>query len=439
MTAQSTTKTKLDKLYAGLSEIERVRMLAKLSRAHDRVEMDRLRNATPPEQADAYNRALGLLRVLNGQVTDWIALFQIAMERDRLQLQYAISEAARHSLAVLSLSNLWELVPYPVTESEYRAIVKVDRIELRSLNEYMESLWDVGTLRPELREIVQEYRDADEPSDAEKEAFWKGYEARIAATVRTAIKRGELPKPRRAPKNAVNEEPGDIWIPAGALTDWAEGTTEETYKPLDPGSCVPILGEVLKGDVAEWEIRSDSEADAVKARREQMRHTFLDLRAIPRVERKRAPSLDPPLTLNDREGDRKLAEELSRAWSAHHGLALFALDVAQTHATHRAQLEDITAAIEIVCRDDFGGEAPLWAEVRERLEAAQAEAKRFDETWGSANDTMQSVLREAAGLDAYPRDSWNPEIKTLDIPPVPLPTGEHDLESTLRLIQDWSR
>jgi len=115
------------------------------------------------------------------------------------------------------------------------------------------------------------------------------------------------------------------------------------------------------------------------------------------------------------------------------------LDVAKTHATHRAQLEDISAAIEIIRRDDFGDEDPLWAEVRERLEIAQAEARRFEETWASVHAVMQFALREAVGLEAYPRDAWNVETKKLDIEPVPLPEGEHDLEGTLRLIRDWSR
>lgn len=439
MTTRSTTNNKMGKLYAELSPTERVRMLAKLSKAHDTAEIARLRNATPAEHADTYNRALGLLRVLNGHALDWIAIFQIGMERDRMRLQHALSEEARHRLAVLSLYKLWKVVSYPVTESEYRAIVKLERAELESVNNFADLIWDTDNLRPELQAIVQEYRDAEEPSEAEQEAFWKGYEARIVAAVKAAIKRGELPKPKPAPKDSVNAEPGDIWLPTGALRDWAEGTTEATYRPHRPGYAVPFLGEVLGGDMGtEWDIRPDSEAEAVKARRELIRDAFLAMRNVHHDERALLPSLDPPLTAKDHERAQRIASELHDALDIGRDLAPFVLDVAKTHATHRAQLEDISEAIETIRREDFGGEDPLWPEVRAILEKAQAEARRFDETWESAHAIMRSHLREAAGLEGYPRDSWNPETETFDIEPVPLPEGEHDLEGTLKLIYGWA-
>lgn len=79
----SATGKKIDTLYGKLGEKERVRMLAKLSRKSDIAGMEKLRNATPPEHEDAYNHALKLLRVLNGNLTDWLALFKTGMERDR--------------------------------------------------------------------------------------------------------------------------------------------------------------------------------------------------------------------------------------------------------------------------------------------------------------------------------------------------------------------
>lgn len=69
----SATDKKIDALYGKLGEKERVPMLAKLSREHVIAGMEKLRNATSPKHADAYNQALKLLRVLNGNLTDWLA------------------------------------------------------------------------------------------------------------------------------------------------------------------------------------------------------------------------------------------------------------------------------------------------------------------------------------------------------------------------------
>src|SRR5215218_3630398 len=188
MTARHTANNKLRSLYAELSPTECVRMLAKLSQTHDTGEIERLRRATPVEQASVYNRALRLLRVLNGHVLDWIVIFHIGMERDRMRLQHTLAEAALQRLALYSLHDLWKLTPYPVTETEYRAIVTLDRAELRSVRDYADQLFHAKELRPELQAIVQEYRDAEEPTDAEQDAFWQTYEDRITSAVKAAIK-----------------------------------------------------------------------------------------------------------------------------------------------------------------------------------------------------------------------------------------------------------
>jgi hypothetical protein len=442
MTARSTTNNKLDKLYAELSEIERARMQAKLSKAHDTAGMDRLRRATPPEHAEAYNRALGLLRVLNGHMLDWIAIFHIGMERDRMRLQHATSVVAQRWLTRATMFNTWRIVPYPVTDSEYRTLVNLERSQPYSVRDYADLIWDRDGLRPELQAIVQEYRDADEPSDAEQqEAFWKGYENRIAAMVRAAIKRGELPKPKPAPKDANNADPGDIWLPTGALKDWADGTTEATYKPLPPSFAVPIIGALDDGMRTEWDIRPDGEVERVKAQREAIRDVFLDFLRVTilRDERASFPSFEPPLTRGERDRACKLADEIKeRLEDLADEPAGLALEAAQTHATHRAQLEDLLEAIEIIRRDDFGGEDPLWEEVRTLIARVQAEAERFDENWADAlgDVYMRRSLRKAQGLEGWPMDETGRPI--IDAP-VPLPEGEHDLEGTLSLIRDWSR
>jgi hypothetical protein len=176
----------------------------------------------------------------------------------------------------------------------------------------------------------------------------------------------------------------------------------------------------------------------VRERRQRICDTFLTVRTIPKEDRMRAPSIDPPLTTKERERARTLADERSEAFDYFRPLAHFARDIATTHAAHRAQLEDVTEAIEAIRRDDFGGEDPLWPEVRERIEMAETEAGRFAETWAAAHDVMRIQLREAVGLEGFPADSWNPETQTFDIPQAPLPEGEHDREGTLSLIYDWA-
>src|SRR5215218_1452826 len=117
-------------LYAGLAPVERVRLMARLARAHDTVELNRLCDATPMAQAGVYNRAIALLRTLNGNLLDWITILHMGMERDRFRLQHAIVDGAHRWLALARLADVWTLVAYPVTEGEYRALVGLERAEL---------------------------------------------------------------------------------------------------------------------------------------------------------------------------------------------------------------------------------------------------------------------------------------------------------------------
>jgi BMFP domain-containing protein YqiC len=436
----------MGKLYEGLSETECVRMLAKLSRAHDIAEMGRLRNATPPEHAAAYNRALGLLRTLNGNLTDWLTIYRVSMERDRFRLQAFIRESAQHYLNYAQLFDVWKLIPYPATESEYRAAIKRERAELHPLDGYAEILseldGDEPGLNPVLAEFLQNLPPELEPrrfADGEWEA-WKAspeYEQesqeqdrrseelarRIRALIDAAIERGELPKPKR--------KDGEPAIPWGVLHDWAEGSTPETYEPYGPHYHIPVL-ELFNGDFLKWEdVRPDSEAEAVRKRRAEIRDLFLTLSGIPRDERETFPSLELPKTAAALKKAREQAETL------HHdevkgleGVAELALDAATVYASHRAQLEGITQALDIITREDFHGEDPLWPETRAQLEATHAEAERFTKQWASANDfTLRGSLRKAMGLEPYPDDDFTA--------PAPIPTEEPPVDDMLKLVREW--
>jgi len=448
----------IGKLYAGLNERERVRMLARLSREHNREEMNRLRDATPPEHADAYNRALGMLRVLNGNLLDWIALFRTAMERDRFRLQVFAREATQKALNEVLRMDVWKLVSYPVTESEYRALVKRERAALTSLDDYARYLADtidltedetrlppdltalLQSLPPELeregvdRDYWREKRTPEEQAEAER-LLGEDHEradkiaAQIRAVIDAAIERRELPKPKR-----LDGEPA---LPWGVLHDWGEGTTPETYTPYGPGYNVPAL-ELFGGDLHDtWDVRPDSEADAVRARRADILDAVRRLSGIPHTEPDPIRSLDPPLTVAAHKKAREHVDRLDKQWRANDPLVELVLDAAKTHAVLRAQIEAIATATEILQRDDFGGEDPLWPETRAHLEAAQAEAARIEETWEMAHiGDMGPALRKAMGLDP---DYWG-SLTDDGFEPAPLPTEETaatDLEEMLRLIRDW--
>jgi len=430
--ATTATKRKVGKLYENLTPIERIRLMAQLSREHNPTEMDHLRDATPIEHAQSYNRALGLLRVLNGNTPDWFTAFHLGMERDRFRLQHASSTAAARWLIRSNAYGIWELIPYPVTASEYRAIARLERAELHSIEEYGEHIWggNPTDLRPELAAINQEYRE--EMSEEEKDALWD----RFYSCFTEAIERGDLPKPkrRRKPRGAKIDTEDGLWLPNGALSDWAEGTSEDTYEPLPPGFSIPVIGKLFDNDMqAKWDIYPDSEAEDVKARRSKIRDVFAGFLPVSRIDPSRLPSFDPPLTAKERERSRKLTETLWNEWDKSDDLAEIALDAAKTHAVHRAQLEDLITAIDTVIREDFGGEDPLWPEVRAVTERAQEEAARFDETWDNAQVSLRSTLREMMGLDALSKgENGLPTIEA-----APLPTGEHDVEHMLQLIREW--
>lgn len=447
----------IGKLYAGLNERERVRMLARLSREHNREEMGRLRDATPPEHADAYNHALGLLRVLNGNLLDWIALFRTGMERDRFRLATFAREAAQKALNDHHRRAIWKIVPYPVTETEYRAIVKRERADLTPLDGYAEILaendGDEPGLHPDLAALLQNLppelkREAVDPDDwrwrkkrtPEEQARWDQdlredhdradkIAAQIRAVIDAAIERRELPKPKR-----LDGEPA---LPWGVLHDWGEGTTPETYTPYGPGYHVPAL-ELFGGDLHDtWDVRPDSEADAVRARRADILDAVRRLSGIPHTEPDPIRSLDPPLTVAAHKKAREHVDRLDKQWRVNDPLVELVLDAAKAHAFLRAQIEALATATEILQRDDFGGEDPLWAETRAHLEAAQAEAARIEETWEMAHiGDMGPALRKAMGLDP---DYWG-SLTDDGFEPAPLPTEETaatDLEEMLRLIRNW--
>ncbi len=455
MATPATNNRKIGNLYANLTPQERVRLMARLFREHNPEEMRRLRDATPTEHADAYNRALGLLRVLSSHVRDWITAFHLGMERDRLMLQLVALDSSHRWLTHARLADVWKLVAYPVTESEYRAIVELERSELEPLEDYAERLaGHNGTeagLHPDIAALLQSLPedlvrlsvpDTHKLGDhvapdllAEDTRRADEIAARIRHVMDAAIQRGELPEPQY--------KDDELCLPVGVLRDWGEGTTPETFELFGPGFYVPTLGILFGGDFgAKWEIRPDSDADAVRERRGELLKAFLSLAGVLRTERDALPSLDPPLTRAERERAEKLADELHDAWQDRNQSTEAAVAAARSHASQRAQLYAIAAAIETIQRDDFGGEDPLSPEIREALEAALTEATQVQAVWENLNSAGSSFrIREAMGL---PRGQLIHKEATADEPdplpelaPAPLPEEEPDVAMAVDLIRHW--
>lgn len=440
-----TNDRKIETLYAGLGPVEIRRMQARLARERNPQEMNRFGRAVPDKYTAHYNEGLRLLRVINGTVPDWFTSFHLGMERDRLRFQHATSLAAYSWLARSAMYDIWEIVSYPVTESEYRALVKLKRSDLYPLEDFADlEIWHGGDkLHPELAtlnapvdEMEQEAWDA--LSDTEKHAYFERFNAGVVAAAKDAIKRGELPTPSRKPK----AEKAGLWFPYGALHDWAKGTTEESFELPAPAFTVPIIGVFDDQVTAAWDVRPDSEANAVKARRAQTRDVFLaQLRlVIPQEEGENLPSFEPPLTLKERERTAKEAEHWGDIvlWSAERNAAEMALDAAKTHAEHRNQFEDLLAALKIVQDEDFGGEDPVITEYRALWERTEEEADRFVSQWESLHGVLARAIRDVMGLEAPKDEDGGTDIRALYATP-PIPTKEHDVAAIVKLIREWGQ
>lgn len=450
----STTSKKIGNLYAKLGAKEIRRMQAKLTREHNPDEMNRLGQAIAQEHARFYNDGLKLLRVLNGNTLDWVGLARLGMERDRVRFQALLREVVIDNVLRHQLIEMWRFIKYPVTESEYQTILRRQRNEPLSLDGYAEMLAEIDEDEPGLHPAIAEYLDnlppelerlyiddeTPERGSPEYEAFaqeskrrYDAIEKGMRAIIDDAIKKGEIPKPKR--------KDGELSLPWGVLSDWAEGTTEDTFDIGGPGSGdhVPML-MMFQGLLGpEWDIHPDSDADFVKEERRQMLQRLPMLPTIPREVRDIIGTLDPPLTEKERQQDLEHVQTLREMWYSQNGLAELMLDAATSHAEHRAQLAGLREAVDILQRDEFYGEDPLFPEIRAHMESAQEEAERFPALWEQANSVHPDIrwlLYEVQGLELEPED-WrradNDELKK----PAPFPDKAPETEEMLSLIRAW--
>src|SRR6478672_9863308 len=122
---------KLSGLYAGLTPIERSRMIAKLAREGNLVEMSRLCGAIPNAVAGAaYQRALRTFGELNVSVGFGLSLLPASGKAAYFALSHLLSYVSARELLWEDLRTLWTLFPYPATESELNAVKAIQWSEL---------------------------------------------------------------------------------------------------------------------------------------------------------------------------------------------------------------------------------------------------------------------------------------------------------------------
>lgn len=399
--ATKASDRKMSDLYAGLEPIERARLLARLWRGKKGAELDRLRAAVPDDRAGrAYNEALAVLRGVNsGFVIVSMIEARTGFERDYFALVAANVRGYREDAARATLSTLIDLIVYPLTQSEYAAIVKRERATLLYVPDWADLMWDESGLRPELEALMVEFvgpYSRGEVSEDERDAWLERYYARVVGEVRAAISRGELPKPR-PPKGHA----GELWLPDGALSDWAKGTTEATY-PVHAMNAAPAL-EFFLGYAMRCDVFPDNELERVRAGRAKLREALVRLGHyelhIPEDKLARL-SLEPVRSDRERE---KASDYAASLWAVadnriERGEALRAL--MRTFGERKAALRALTDTLDLLQRNVFGGEDPLDEDARPMLAAAWEAAE--------AAERSMSVYR---GIPTEGDEPW-PELES---------------------------
>lgn len=383
MATRATTNNKMGKLYAGLSDIERARLLARYWREHNKAELDRLRDSIPDERAGkGYNQALAALRGLNSAfVVYQLTGLRTGFERDQFLFHALSLSEHRQDAARDVLMSLCDLLSYPVTQSEYAAAVKRERATLLAVDDWADLIWGEEGLRPELAALMAEYYEPyahNEMSSEERLDIERRYTARVVEEVRAAIDRGELPKPRKAPKDATIHAGDDtIWLPDGTLSDWAKGTTEATY-PVTAGDVSPVLG-FFTCSTMPCEVLPDSESERARERRSKLRDALMRIaRHSLGIPQDILDSLSFEPVRTEREWKRATDYE-AKLWKA----SDHRLDkpddayraVMRTFAERKATLRMLTDIIETLQAEIFGGEDPLDTRARELLEDAWEASK----------------------------------------------------------------
>ena len=395
MTARKGKRKAVDNLYASLTAQELAKLLARLYREQDDKEMLRLRDNIPPGRADEYNR---IARILNNlELLGGLALrvTWLAMERCTLFLAHELDEYAKTWRARSHAYTASKLLPgYPVTESEYRALIAAQRDRRELLDDFAgyitDGAWDNTDtgLHPTVRAWLAE----EMPNDVPDEEHWPQAKREVRGLLDAAIERGELPAPQDTP-----DGPALTW---GILHDWLTGTTAETFEPYSPEYYIPTL-EALNAHIGlAWDIRPDSEGDDVRRRREHICETLATIWELNDAQRAQI-NPHPPETMEQSEREQREWEAVWPSRPKPETRELL-LKFQAMYLDIRLEMLSLAAAFETIRREDFYGEDALPEHVRKTLEDARQASERFCEAWSWGQEQV--------------RDPWEPGNALPDIP-----------------------
>jgi len=383
---------KLRALYAGLTPRERARLLTRLSWGDDNREVVLLRDSVPPAERGAFRRAAGLQVRLLFPTSLLLATLLRRAERDRARLLpialWGLAERRRE----LTLRQVWQLVPYPVTESEHRVLLGRERAEPIGLAAFAQHVArtyagvPVAHPSPGLGSVVA--RLAAHPDGAPLD----GPTAWVRAAIDEAVERRELPRPEPAD--------GGPTLGRGELSDWLEGPGAS--RPMGPAHHVPGLA-AIGGDTAWWEVRPDPEAGSVRARREELVAGIGRLAGLGSSEPS-GPDPHPPLTAAALERARGAVARHRARPNRRAEVRERLRRLGDDHALTRAELRAYLGVLEEIGEQVFGGGDPLPPSVRELLNDVAAEVDAFGDEW----------QRLGADLAGPGDDAWPPVPEVAD-------------------------
>ncbi len=382
----ATSDRTMSDLYRALAPTERVRLVARLVSTSNLGELRRVRDALPPTpdtHRAAYSRALRIAADMPLPLLGCCESLHAALEATRATLSALLHEQHRHRLMALRLHDLWRLLPYPLTQSEYLDLIAQERDELHPLDELAQFIAqgfcadDAPTVCAAVAAwLTADEEPADAPTAGDEEAppwDWRPAAAEVRALLEGAIARGELP-----PATTTPAGPALAW---GPFTDWLHAAPPSAYTPYGPDYHLAAV-QVLRGLLCVWDVRPDEEADAVRARRHTLITTLADLADL---TPDRTPPADPPAS---RQEWQRQQDALETAWPwrpTPRELALLQ-QVAADHASISREVTALSMAVDSVQATEFGGADPLHPRIRATYEALHADVAHLTAGWSLGAD-----------------------------------------------------
>lgn len=179
----------------------------------------------------------------------------------------------------------------------------------------------------------------------------------------------------------------------------------DASEPRSPAVHVPVL-ELLGGESADWDVRSDLEQDAVVALRQALLVVCGDIMAA--LGLLDAADLDgltlDPVTGAERE---QLARRVDKLRPRSHDRDRDRLqELARVHARRRAEAQAYRAVIATLQATEFGGEDPVDPLVRALLSDLEAREAEFSDLWSQLVGALPP-----ASIDDEAGTAWPPSLE----------------------------